>query len=214
MHQRVFVFFASIRLMTKDFWDERYSGDEFAYGEMPNGFLADVADRLPEEGEALDLAAGEGRNSVFLASRGLDVLAVDQSAAGMQRALELARRRGLSMRTQVVDLKDFDAKASSFDVISSVFVHLPVTLRAQVHRRIHSWLKPSGMFVLEAYAPDQIERDTGGPPDPELLAPLEVIVSELDGLEIDYQAALVRDVSEGKFHTGQASVVQVLARKR
>ena len=70
------------------------------------------------------------------------------------------------------------------------------------------------MFLLEAYAPDQIERDTGGPKDPSLLASLKVILGELTGLEIEHQAALVRNVSEGSFHTGEASVVQVLARKR
>jgi SAM-dependent methyltransferase len=200
--------------MSSTFWDQRYSGDDLAYGQAPNDFLAIMADQLPNFGHALDIGAGEGRNALFLASRGLSVLAVDQSEVGMQKAQRLAEERGLRLRTQAADLQDFDAEHNSFDVISSIFVHLPATLRASVHKRIGAWLKPGGMFVLEAYAPDQIERDTGGPKDSSLLASLEVILGELNELEIEHQAALVRNVCEGRFHTGEASVVRVLARKR
>lgn len=200
--------------MSSTFWNQRYAGEDLAYGERPNDFLAQMADRLPKAGRGLDIAAGEGRNALFLASRGLDVLAIDQSEAGMLKAQRLARERGLQLRTQVIDLQEFDAEDGSFDVISSIFVHLPTTLRAAVHNRARRWLKPGGAFLLEAYAPDQITRDTGGPKDPALLAPLQVVVSELDGLEIQHQAALVRNVREGRFHTGEASVIQVLARKK
>jgi SAM-dependent methyltransferase len=131
----------------------------------------------------------------------------------MQKAQRLAQERGLTLRTRAVDLQDFDAERNSFDVISSIFVHLPATLRAAVHKRVADWLKPGGVFLLESYAPDQIERGTGGPKDPSLLAALETILRELVGLEVEHQAALVRNVSEGRFHTGEASVVQILARK-
>jgi cyclopropane fatty-acyl-phospholipid synthase-like methyltransferase len=200
--------------MSSEFWNERYSRDDLAYGAAPNVFLASMAARLPASGDALDIGAGEGRNALFMASRGLNVLAVDQSEVGLQKARRLAEERGLALRAQVVDLQGFDEAPNSFDVVSSIFCHLPAMLRVLVHRRVAEWLKPGGMFVFEAYAPDQIERDTGGPKDPALLAPLEVILSELAGLEIEHQATLVRDVSEGQFHTGDASVVQVVARKR
>jgi SAM-dependent methyltransferase len=200
--------------MSNTFWDERYAGDDLAYGPAPNEYLLSMADRFPNFGHALDIGAGEGRNALFLASRGLDVLAVDQSEVGMQKAQRLAQQRGLTLRAQSVDLQHFAAAPHSFDVISSIFVHLPAILRTSVHQRVQTWLKPGGVFVLEAYAPDQIERDTGGPKDPSLLASLEIILSELHGLEIEHRAALVRNVTEGQFHTGEASVVQVLARKK
>jgi SAM-dependent methyltransferase len=199
--------------MTRDFWNDRYSGPGLAYGERPNEFLVQMAGRFPERGFALDLGAGEGRNALFLASRGLDVLAVDQSEVGMHKAERLARQRGLTLRTRAVDLGEFEAEENFLDVVSSIFVHLPGALRAAVHSGVRGWLKPGGLFVLEAYAPDQIERGTGGPKDPALLAPLEVILEELNGLEIEHRAALVRDVGEGRFHSGEASVVQVVARK-
>ncbi len=199
--------------MSTDFWNERYAGEGLVYGAAPNDFLRAMADRLPKTGKALDIGAGEGRNALFLASRGLDVLAVDQSTVGMQKAQRLARERGLTLRTEAIDLQDFNAEEGSLDVISSIFVHLPAALRAAVHRRVGGWLKPGGVFLLEAYAPDQIGRNTGGPKDPALLASLPTLVAELGDLRIEHQAAMVRVVSEGQFHTGDASVVQVVARK-
>lgn len=199
--------------MSSEFWDERYQGDDLAYGAAPNDFLVQMADRLPATGRALDIGAGEGRNALFLAARGLDVLAVDQSAVGMQKAQRQATARGLELRTRAADLEQFEAEHNSLDVVSSIFVHLPAQLRAHVHARVVHWLRPGGVFLLEAYAPDQLARGTGGPSDPARLASLAVIVSELAGLQIEHQAALVRVVSEGRFHTGEASVVQVFARK-
>lgn len=201
------------QVMSNAFWDERYAAEGLAYGEAPNEFLVSVADGLPRQGRALDIGAGEGRNALFLASRGLEVLAVDQSAVGMQKAERLARERGLNLRTRAVDLRDFEAEAESLDVVSSIFVHLPAGLRATVHERTKAWLKPGGVFVLEAYAPEQLERGTGGPRDPAMLASLDTILQELKGLRVEHRAELVRVVSEGRYHTGAAAVVQVVARK-
>lgn len=199
--------------MSSAFWNDRYAAADLVYGEAPNEFLASVKDRLPRQGRALDIGAGEGRNALFLASLGLEVLAVDQSEVGMQKAQRLAGQRSLSLQTRAADLSNFSAAPGSFDVISSIFVHLPASLRAAVHDGVRSWLRPGGLFVLEAYAPDQLQRDTGGPKDPALLASLDTVLSELRGLDILHQAALLRNVTEGRFHSGEASVIQVLARK-
>ena len=199
--------------MTTSFWDQRYAGEGLAYGEAANEFLVSVAERLPRSGRALDIGAGEGRNALFLASLGLDVLAVDQSAVGMQKAERRAKERGLALRTRAVDLREFDAAPGSLDVVSSIFVHLPTALRRVVHARVGSWLKPGGVFVLEAYGPEQLQRDTGGPKDADMLASLETLEGELSGLRIEHRAALVRNVQEGQFHKGEASVVQIVARK-
>ncbi len=199
--------------MSTEFWNERYAGSSLAYGEVPNEFLREVSTRFPAQGRALDLGAGEGRNAVFLASLGLDVLAVDQSEVGMRKAERWARERDLSLRTQVGDLATFDVPPASLDVVTSIYVHLPEALRADLHRRVVSWLRPGGFFVLEAYAPEQLARDTGGPRDASRLAPLGVIVGELAGVAIVHRAALTRTVREGQFHTGEADVVQVVGRR-
>lgn len=201
--------------MTTSFWDQRYADDTLVYGEAPNDFLAQMAARLPRTGAALDIGAGEGRNALFLASLGLDTLAMDQSAVGMQKAQRRALQRGLKLRTQAADLQDFTLPTASLDVVSSIFVHLPTALRSSVHARIASWLKPGGLFLHESYAPDQLQRTTGGPKDPSMLPSLETVLSELgDAFTIEHKAALVRNVTEGTCHSGEASVVQVLARRR
>ncbi len=199
--------------MSTDFWNERYASNDFVYGQAPNEFIAIHSNLFPKTGTALDIAAGEGRNALYLASLGLDVLAIDQSTVGLQKAERLARERGLTLSTQAVDLNDYQAKPSSFNVITSTFAHVPQDIRAKVHAGVQSWLKPGGIFLLEAYAPDQIHRDTGGPKDPALLAPLDTILQELSSLTIEHQASLVRNVTEGDFHTGDASVIQVIARR-
>lgn len=199
--------------MTIEFWNQRYGSSDLAYGEAPNDFLVQMASRLPTRGRALDIGAGEGRNALFLASLGLDVLAVDQSEVGLAKAMTLAAARGLKLATQAADLNSFAPAPNSFDVISSIFVHLPAPLRAKVHASVASWLRPGGVLILEAYAPDQLTRDTGGPKDPSMLASLDTLINELGDLRIMHQAALVRKVVEGQFHTGEASVVQLAAMK-
>ena len=200
--------------MDRELWNERYDRPDLVYGEAPNDFLvAAAATYLPASGTALDLAAGEGRNALFLAERGLETTAVDQSAVGMGKTAERATARGLRVRTDVADLATFTVEPESFDVITSIFLHLPTALRRDLSARIVQWLRPGGVFVLEAYAPDQLGRGTGGPSDPALLAPLEVLVDDFSALEIVHQHAEVRDVTEGVFHSGAASVVQIVARK-
>lgn len=199
--------------MQPEFWNQRYGAHDLVYGSEPNDFVAQVADRLPQRGSAIDLGAGEGRNAIFLAARGLDVLAVDQSDVGLQKAARLAGERGLTLRTEVADLDRFDAAPASIDVVTSVFVHLPQPVRAPLHARVRSWLRPGGVLVLEAFAPEQCARGNGGPSDPGRYASLDALLAELHGLEIEHAAAIVREVSEGVFHSGESPVVQVLARK-
>lgn len=200
--------------MDTDFWNDRYGTDELVYGDAPNDFLALMRDRMPKSGTAIDLGSGQGRNALYLASLGLDVLAVDQSDVGLRTAQRLADERGLRLRTQAADLRDFDVEPESVDMVSSIFVHLPPALRVPLHERVQKWLRPGGVFVLEAFAPAQIARGTGGPKVPDRYAPLETYLSELKGLTVEHAGTLVRVVTEGRFHTGEANVVQVLARKR
>src|SRR6185312_10127913 len=97
-------------------WNERYSAPAFAYGTEPNDFLRSVADRIPP-GPVLCLAEGQGRNAVYLASLGHDVLAVDQSAVGLTRARELAASRGVEISTEAADLETYRIEPSKWSGI-------------------------------------------------------------------------------------------------
>ncbi len=193
-------------------WDERYDTDEYVYGIHPNKFLVSIADQIPV-GKTLCLAEGEGRNAVYLASLGHDVVAVDSSAVGLKKAQKLAQQEGVAIETVVTDLEDLEIQPNSWDAIISIFCHFPENLRKKLHEKIKTGLRPGGMYVLEAFTPDQLKYKTGGPPVAELLYGLDDLTEEMEGLEVEHAVELERDVLEGKFHTGRAAVVQVIAYK-
>ena len=193
-------------------WDARYAEPRFAYGTEPNEFLASVADRIPA-GPVLCIAEGQGRNAVFLAQLGHDVLAMDQSPVGMERAAQLARDRGVPLRTEVADLRDFVIEPGAWAGIVAIFAHLPPPLRTDVYRRVVAGLRPGGVFVLESYTPAQLSLGTGGPKSPEMLMTLGIVHDELDGLTFEVAQEIERDVHEGTYHTGRAAVVQLVARR-
>ena len=192
-------------------WNERYSAAEYIYGTEPNTFLAQHASRL--SGPVLSLGEGEGRNAVLLASRGLEVLGVDASSVGLAKARKLAEARGVRIRTEVVDLRDYEPPPDSFGAVISIFAHLPGDLRTRVHALIARTLRPGGILLLEAYSKAQIARDTGGPKDVDMLLSAAILEADFPQFEIIHLQEIERDVTEGNFHTGLASVVQFIARK-
>ncbi len=196
-----------------DMWEERYSSPEFAYGKEPNDFVREMAPKIAEGGRVLCLAEGEGRNAVFLASRGHSVMAMDRSNAGLAKARMLAEERGVSIETVQGDLATFDLGASQWDAIVSVFAHCPPDVRARVHGAIAAALKPGGVLILEAYGPEQLNYKTGGPPSLDLLMSVDVLKEELAGLELDIAAQLVRELHEGRYHDGEGAVVRVLGHR-
>jgi SAM-dependent methyltransferase len=194
-------------------WDRRYSAPEYVYGTAPNQFLASVVHRLPT-GRVLSLGEGEGRNAVFLAEQGFAVVGVDRSRVGLAKARRLAAERSVALGAVLADLAGFPIAPHAFDVIVSIFCHLPPRSRAQVHAAVVAGLRPGGVFVLEAYTPRQLAYGTGGPPVPELLVSLSDLETELDGLELAIAREVDRDVVEGRLHHGLGAVVQVLGFKR
>ena len=192
-------------------WEGRYSDlDGYLYGTDPNDFLADaVADIEP--GDALCYADGEGRNGVYLASLGHRVTSVDLTEAGMAKAAALAASRGVPLTTVVADMATWDMGDAQWDLVVSIFAHMPPPIRRHVHASLATALRPGGRLVLEAYTPAQIGRGTGGPKVPELTMTLDGLHEELVGLEIVHGLETVRPVVEGPGHTGDGAVVQVIA---
>jgi len=193
-------------------WDTRYGAPGYAYGTEPNEFLAEVVDRL-RPGLALSLGEGEGRNAAFLAGRGWRVVGVDRSRVGLRKARSLAAERGFELAVCVADLAAFPIPVGRFDVIVSIFCHLPPAVRRSVHAAIVRGLPPGGMYVLEAYTPRQLAFGTGGPPVADLLVTLDDVRRELAGLDVVIGREVERDVVEGRMHRGRSAVVQVLARR-
>lgn len=194
------------------FWNERYAESELAYGEAPNDFVRAQAPEL-STGPILCLAAGQGRNALYLAARGHEVHALDRSEVGLQRASALAESANIPLRTICADLAQYDLGKEAWAGIVSTFAHLPPALRHQVHRSAVQALRPGGVLILEAYHPRQLEFGTGGPKSAEMLMTLEALKEELAGLEFVLAREGERLIREGQYHNGMSAVVQVLARK-
>jgi SAM-dependent methyltransferase len=194
-------------------WDQRYQENKPAYGEAANDFLVEQVGLL-RPGTCLCLAEGQGRNAVWIAEQGFAVTAMDQSSVGMAKAAELAAARGVALETAVGDLAEFDLGSGKWDNIVSIFGHLPGPLRRDVHRRVVEALRPGGIFLLEAFTPDQLATEgTGGPADPDMLLTIAKLKAELPELEVVFAREIVRPVNEGDYHKGDCAVVQFIARK-
>lgn len=193
-------------------WNKRYDTEHYIYGTEPNGFLAQHVRELPQ-GPVLCLAEGEGRNAVFLAEQGYDVTAVDASSVGLAKARKLADSRGVAIKTILADLADFDIGQQQWAGIVSIFCHLPPALRVSLHDRLPAALRPGGILLIEAYTPEQLKFNTGGPSDPGMLMSERLLRDELAGLTFRHLLETQRNIVEGSGHTGLGAVVQAIASK-
>jgi SAM-dependent methyltransferase len=194
-------------------WDERFDTPEYIYGTQPNDFLISVANEIPPS-KVLCLADGEGRNGVYLASLGYDVTAVDQSAVGLAKAQKLAIAKQVSITTIQANLADFVIEPEAWDGIISIYCHLPSPLRNKVYQQIIRGLKPNGVFIFEGFAPEQLQYNTGGPKDLDLLPKLVTLQEELGSLNWEISQDIERELWEGRYHNGKAAVIQMLGRKQ
>ena len=164
-------------------WDRRYAGSELVWTAEPNRFVvAEVQDLAP--GRALDIAAGEGRNSVWLASRGWQVTAVDFSAAGLGKGRRLAEARGVTIDWVHADVRDYQPEAGSFQLVLVAYLQLAESELDGVLRRTATGLAPGGVLLVVGHDVTNLTEGTGGPPDPAVLYTPESITRSLGGLTV------------------------------
>lgn len=194
-------------------WDERYSHPNRVFGYKPNDFLAAQAHLLKPASRVLCLGDGEGRNGVFLASKGHDVTSLDFSRVGLDKAEAEARRKSVTLTTRCQDLADWagEPAEAQWDAIVMIFVHLAPELRRQVAKAATAQARPGAMLVLEAYTPAQISLGTGGPKDPQLLMTRRDVLEDWAGWHLDVRL-VERRIFEGMAHQGLGSVVQALGK--
>lgn len=194
-------------------WNDRYEGDDYFFGTAPNDFLKSVAGEIPSDAKVLCLADGEGRNGVYLAQLDHQVTSVDMSSVGLEKAEKLAAANNISIKTIQADLSEYDLGEAQWDSVVSIFFHIPPKLQQIIYPRIIRSLKPGGLLILESYTPEQLKFGTGGPPVAELMLTFGLAQSAFGEMEFLHAEELERDVVEGAGHTGQAAVLQLLARK-
>jgi SAM-dependent methyltransferase len=168
-------------------WDARYSGGGLVWGLEPNRFVAAELADLPA-GRALDLACGEGRNALWLASRGWRATGLDFSAAAVDRARTLAEEAGVSDRARfvVADVVAGDGAglpaAGVFDAVIVAYLQLPALARRIALRRAAGCLAPGGTLLVVAHDVLNLTGGIGGPRDAEVLYAPEGIAADLAGI--------------------------------
>ncbi|HVL28146.1 MAG TPA: class I SAM-dependent methyltransferase [Acidimicrobiales bacterium] len=167
--------------MDRQGWEERYSAREQMFVRDPNRLVvAEVEGLAP--GRALDVATGEGRHAVWLASRGWTVAAVDFSVVGVTRAAARARAEGRSVAFAAADVYTLRLPPGSFDLVLCSFFHPPPDQRRQLYPAVATGLAPGGSLVQVSYDVRNATEGTGGPKDPAMLIDPPVVAAELAAL--------------------------------
>ncbi|WP_298411035.1 class I SAM-dependent methyltransferase [Hydrotalea sp.] len=197
--------------MITNFWDQRYAEHESVYGLEPNQFFKTFIDNN-KPGTILLPAEGEGRNALYAAQQGWTVDAFDYSAVAKEKALQRATTLGLNIHYDVKDIASF-VPEKQYDAVALIYVHLPELLRKNFHANMIAALKPGGYLVIEAFSKDQIHHQSGGPTDPNLLYDAPTLCSDFQLLHIINCGQKEVLLSEGKFHSGYADVLRLIAQK-
>ena len=195
-------------------WEGRYSAPDYVFGTEPNYFLKRCKPLLPRTGRALAVADGEGRNGVWLAEQGLDVLSIDFSPAAQNKARLLAKSRNVSMTIEEADVHDWAYPEAAFDVVVEIFTQFSTPdERAKKWAGMRRTLKSGGLLIVQGYTPKQLDYGTGGPRQVEHLYTRAL----LEGAFGDFRdLAFVEEeleIHEGSGHGGMSAVIGLTARK-
>ena len=187
--------------MDADAWDERYAASDLVWSREPNQFVAaELADLPP--GTAVDLAAGEGRNAIWLASRGWSATAVDFSQVALDKGARLAE--GLDVTWICADATTWQPP-EPVDLVVVAYFQVPAEARRRAVRGAATMLRPGGTLLLVAHDSTNIAEGTGGPQDPLVLMTAEDVLADLAGLEVDVVRAerVAREVRSADEHGGE-----------
>jgi 2-polyprenyl-3-methyl-5-hydroxy-6-metoxy-1,4-benzoquinol methylase len=195
----------------KEFWNERYASHTVAYGMEPNRFFKHFINNN-KPGSILLPAEGEGRNAVYAASKGWEVDAFDFSEVARDKALRLAEEKCVHINYELSDIRKYKA-VKQYDAVGLFYVHLPERVRIQFHKEVCKSLKSSGILVLEAFAKEQINNNSGGPKDISVLYDAPAICEDFQHLYLLFCGQKEILLSEGEFHNGHASVLRFAGQK-
>jgi SAM-dependent methyltransferase len=195
-------------------WESRYSVSEYAFGKEPNYFLASCKALLPPSGRVLAVADGEGRNGVWLAEQGLDVLSIDFSPSAQRKARVLAAERHVDVAFKQVDVHAWDYPEAAFDVVVEIFTQFSSPAeRAMKWAGMRRALKHGGLLIIQGYAPKQLTYGTGGPKQLENLYTRAMLEGAFQGFQEMKIVEEEREIHEGTSHGGMSAVINFTARK-
>jgi len=195
-------------------WEGRFGGSDYAFGKEPNYFLASCKPMLPHAGKVLAVADGEGRNGVWLAEQGLDVMSIDFSPSAQRKGRALAKERAVTVSFVQADVHVFDYPEAAFDVVAEIFTQFSSPAeRSMKWAGMRKALKPGGLLIIQGYTPKQLQYGTGGPKEIENLYTRATLEEAFRGFR---DLAIVEEeleLHEGTSHGGMSAVISLTARK-
>ncbi len=199
-------------------WNERYSQEQFAYGEDPNQYFKEVLEKLPI-GKILFPAEGEGRNAVYAAQLGWDVSAFDISQEGKNKAIQLAEKKGVTIDYQVGPLEDLHFESEQFDAIALIYAHFPANIKSAYHQKLNSLLKKGGTIIFESFSKKHLayvmaNEKVGGPKDIDSLFSIDEIKADFPQYTIIELVEQDIELCEGLYHNGTGSVIRFVGEKQ
>lgn len=195
-------------------WNDRYSDSGYLFGTDPAAFLQRESGRLIAGQTALCVADGEGRNSVFLAEKGLHVTAMDASDVAVRKARALADTKGVRVDFHVADIATWDWGSQPYDVVVGIFFQFAgPALRDAIFAGMIRSLAPGGLILLHGYTPAQLDHDTGGPRVLENLYTSGLLSDRFKDLNLLHLAEYEADLSEGSCHVGPSALIDLVAQK-
>ena len=198
-------------------WNGRFAQAGYVFGEEPNAYLREHS-HLLSPGLTLAVADGEGRNSVWLAEQGWPVEAFDFSSFAVDKAAELARRRGVAVPEQLQlhcsSWERFAWAPARYANVVAIFIQFATPEeRELLFRRMHESLQPGGTLLIQGYGLDQLRYNTGGPGVLEHLYDEQLLTTAFAGYELLDLRTYEAELSEGQGHRGRSALVGMCARK-
>ncbi|HXQ53460.1 MAG TPA: class I SAM-dependent methyltransferase [Stellaceae bacterium] len=196
-------------------WNARFAAaPDYVFGTAPNQFLVSQRARLKPGQKALAVADGEGRNGVWLAQQGLEVLSVDVSPAAQDKAKKLAAANGVAIATELADITRWRWPVERFDVVAAIMIQFAQSpAREAIFGAMKTALKRGGLVIIQGYRPEQLAYKTGGPPNAENMYTEEMLRREFGDFAILHLRAHDDPIAEGAGHSGMSALIDMVAQK-
>lgn len=202
----------------KEFWEERYAAEDFAYGVTPNVFFEKVVKEKQLKGKILLPAEGEGRNAVFAAKQGLNVTCFDLSTQGKLKAEKLASLNNVHINYLVGEFSELHFEENYFDVIALIYAHFPEDVKSLYHKKLIKYLKKGGVLILEGFSKNQLkvnkeQQQFFGPKKIEMLYSVKDIKNDFEAMKIEILTQDEILLNEGIHHVGKGDVIRFVGKK-
>jgi len=197
-----------------DRWQERFSTPDYAFGKEPNEFLVRCRPLLPRSGKVLAVADGEGRNGVWLARQGLDVLSLDFSPAAQVKARALAAEHRVAVTFVEADVHAWPYPDEAFDAVVEIFTQFSTPPeRERKWAGMRRALRRGGLLIVQGYTPKQLDYGTGGPKQVEQLYTRDMLMRAFGDFADVNLVEEERTLREGPAHSGMSAVIGLTGRK-